>query len=425
MKYNIKIKNLFFFGLIAIIFCLPIRKVMATNVCGTKQPFGTCQMWCSSGYIEDTAASQKECAENTMQTTCCIQDATFEDNSSSDICMDASGIEGICEYGDCTTGTTKLNSSDCKGNWIDTTCCGIVGLKDNPTPLPSSEYDCSDIANDSSRTPVGKCQHGACPAGSTTLAVSECSDNWWDKTCCKFIMSPSATSLSGLTSNPTNNSSGGGTNVNNSNGTTTGTSSDPITVKANNAVAYESQCDSNNKNCSTDNDRVILANQCQNLFTSAECVSMSTYLNSLTNKCLQMKPTGIDCSMISSGGYYGNEASKFASYYINNTKSGSGASGAGGLDFDSIARTGIPDSPNVKVVLVNIVSWMLEILGLITFIAFIISGGQYLMASGNDKMIETAKKNMTYSIIGIIVALSGFVIIRAVDMALRATSRLF
>ena len=95
------------------------------------------------------------------------------------------------------------------------------------------------------------------------------------------------------------------------------------------------------------------------------------------------------------------------------------------MDFDSIAATGIPDSPNVKVVLVNIVSWMLEILGLITFIAFIISGGQYLMASGNDKMIETAKKNMTYSVIGIIVALSGFVIIRAIDMALRATSTLF
>jgi hypothetical protein len=100
-------------------------------------------------------------------------------------------------------------------------------------------------------------------------------------------------------------------------------------------------------------------------------------------------------------------------------------SSAGGLDFDSIAAMGLPDSPGVKSVLVNIVKWLLEIIMVITLIAFIISGGQYLMASGNDKMIETAKKNMTYSVIGIIVALSGFVIVRAIDTALRATSTLF
>jgi len=67
----------------------------------------------------------------------------------------------------------------------------------------------------------------------------------------------------------------------------------------------------------------------------------------------------------------------------------------------------------------------LGIFGLLALIAFIISGGQYLLASGDDKMIETAKKNMTYSIIGIIVALSGFIIIRAIDAALRATGALF
>jgi hypothetical protein len=37
-------------------------------------------------------------------------------------------------------------------------------------------------------------------------------------------------------------------------------------------------------------------------------------------------------------------------------------------------------------------------------------------------MMETAKNNMTYSIIGVVVALSGFLIIQAIDMALRAKS---
>ena len=48
-----------------------------------------------------------------------------------------------------------------------------------------------------------------------------------------------------------------------------------------------------------------------------------------------------------------------------------------------------------------------------------------VMAAGNEKIIETAKRNMTYSIIGVIVALAGFVIIQAIDTALRATSTVF
>ena len=310
-------------------------------------------------------------------------------------------------------------------------------MNDNQTPLPSSEYDCSDLAN-GEKTPTGICQHGACPAGSITLAVSECSDNWWDKTCCKFMVSPSATSLSGLTSNPTSNSSGGGTNINNSNVNNNSNSNNSNSAYTGGGTALPSQCTGGQTGGTQDgcsdnvSDTAVLA-QCAKIYAGEAdtCKSMQSYLTKMATECKSLKDMGslgaqgVDCGTIAQGGIYGREASKFSSYLMGGSASGSSASGAGGLDFDSIAKTGIPDSPNVKVVLVNIVSWMLEILGLITFIAFIISGGQYLMASGNDKMIETAKKNMTYSIIGIIVALSGFVIIRAVDMALRATSRLF
>lgn len=60
-------------------------------------------------------------------------------------------------------------------------------------------------------------------------------------------------------------------------------------------------------------------------------------------------------------------------------------------------------------------SWLLGILGFIAVIGFVISGILYLTAAGNDSQIEKAKSAMTYSIVGVIVALMGYVIIQAVN----------
>ncbi len=84
-------------------------------------------------------------------------------------------------------------------------------------------------------------------------------------------------------------------------------------------------------------------------------------------------------------------------------------------------NTGLPDAP-VRNILENILIWMLQITGIIAIIAFVISGIQYLTAAGNEGQIETAKRNMLYSIIGVVVVLAAFVIIQAIDAALRASS---
>lgn len=65
--------------------------------------------------------------------------------------------------------------------------------------------------------------------------------------------------------------------------------------------------------------------------------------------------------------------------------------------------------------------WMLYLFGFLAIIAFVISGIQYLTAAGNMSSIETAKRNMNYSIIGVVVALSGLVILIAIDALLRGT----
>ena len=83
--------------------------------------------------------------------------------------------------------------------------------------------------------------------------------------------------------------------------------------------------------------------------------------------------------------------------------------------------TGLSTTP-VATILKSVMNWLLAVLGFIAIIGFAISGIQYLMAAGDEKTIETAKTNMKYSIIGVVVALSGFILITAIDSLLNGSS---
>ena len=76
-------------------------------------------------------------------------------------------------------------------------------------------------------------------------------------------------------------------------------------------------------------------------------------------------------------------------------------------------RSGL-SSAGVDFLLMNFMKWLLGIFGTLSVITFVISGVQYLTAAGDDDMISTAKRNVKYSIIGIVVALSGYVILTAI-----------
>jgi cytochrome bd-type quinol oxidase subunit 2 len=87
------------------------------------------------------------------------------------------------------------------------------------------------------------------------------------------------------------------------------------------------------------------------------------------------------------------------------------------------AQTGLPDPADPKNavagVLMNVLNWMLSILGVVGVLGFVISGFQYLTAYGNENQIESAKRTMTYSIIGIVVGVAGLVFVRTIDQLLR------
>ncbi|MFZ1627076.1 MAG: pilin [Candidatus Moraniibacteriota bacterium] len=87
--------------------------------------------------------------------------------------------------------------------------------------------------------------------------------------------------------------------------------------------------------------------------------------------------------------------------------------GATGRGQANAISSGLPTG-SIYDIISSTLSWLLAILGFIAVIGFVISGILYLTAAGDETQAEKAKNAMTYSIIGVIVALMGYVIIQAV-----------
>jgi heme/copper-type cytochrome/quinol oxidase subunit 4 len=108
-----------------------------------------------------------------------------------------------------------------------------------------------------------------------------------------------------------------------------------------------------------------------------------------------------------------------------NTQTGgvSSVSGYSGSGSGVILPTwsGLPQG-TVEGVVFSFLMWLLSIFGFLAIISFIVSGVQYFLAFGEEKNMERAKRNMEYSIIGVVVGLMGVIIIFAVDYLLRGMS---
>lgn len=66
-------------------------------------------------------------------------------------------------------------------------------------------------------------------------------------------------------------------------------------------------------------------------------------------------------------------------------------------------------------IITNLMFWILVIFGAMAIIGFVISGILYLTAAGDETKVDKAKNAMIYSIIGVLVALIGLVIVQAVN----------
>lgn len=96
----------------------------------------------------------------------------------------------------------------------------------------------------------------------------------------------------------------------------------------------------------------------------------------------------------------------------------------GGRGVSNASDTGLAGG-SIYTIISQTLAWLLGILGFIAIIGFVISGILYLTAAGNEAQIEKAKNAMTYSIVGVIVALMGWVIVQAINAWLSGTNNAF
>jgi multisubunit Na+/H+ antiporter MnhB subunit len=104
----------------------------------------------------------------------------------------------------------------------------------------------------------------------------------------------------------------------------------------------------------------------------------------------------------------------YAAFAVALTTAPAVASAQWGQGRSNAQSSGLPVD-SIYSIIMRTMNWLLAILGFIGIIGFVIAGILYLTAAGSEDQIEKAKSAMMYSILGIVVALIGFVIIKAVE----------
>lgn len=89
---------------------------------------------------------------------------------------------------------------------------------------------------------------------------------------------------------------------------------------------------------------------------------------------------------------------------------------------DQNAQSGGTPNASIYDIIRTTMNYLLAILGFLAIIGFVIAGILYLTAAGDETRMKSAKNAMLWSIMGVIVALVGYVIVSAVDSWLRASS---
>jgi len=68
-----------------------------------------------------------------------------------------------------------------------------------------------------------------------------------------------------------------------------------------------------------------------------------------------------------------------------------------------------------SVLLTNFLKWLLSVAGSIALFTLIVGGVFYVTSSGNDQRVETAKKMITWTLLGLILILASYSIIIVID----------
>ena len=80
-------------------------------------------------------------------------------------------------------------------------------------------------------------------------------------------------------------------------------------------------------------------------------------------------------------------------------------------------NTGLPNDTSINDFIIRIINILLGVVGIIAVLFLIIGGFRYVTAGGNEESAESGKKTIINAIIGIIIVILAFVIVRVVATA--------
>lgn len=99
------------------------------------------------------------------------------------------------------------------------------------------------------------------------------------------------------------------------------------------------------------------------------------------------------------------------------TQSWSGVCVAESLDDSGDVQYGqgeVATIQGLECLIANVFTVIITVIGLAGFVMFIFGAVRYMFSGGNTQHAQTARQMMTYSVIGLVVALSAFIIINLI-----------
>jgi len=84
------------------------------------------------------------------------------------------------------------------------------------------------------------------------------------------------------------------------------------------------------------------------------------------------------------------------------------------LGWNSVPSSGVGTSLTLLEIAGNILNFLLSVVGIVALIMLVVGAFMYLTAAGDEDRIDTGKKIVKYSIIGIAIALAALVLVRQV-----------
>lgn len=75
----------------------------------------------------------------------------------------------------------------------------------------------------------------------------------------------------------------------------------------------------------------------------------------------------------------------------------------------------VPTIQGLECLVANVLASAITLLGIVSFVMFLLGGFQYLISGGNTKGMEAGRNSITFAVLGIVLALTSIIIVNIIS----------